>query len=140
MLINKIHSKYSFQVLFSFISEKRKYKLIQNNSYCHKKLDICLLDYKRFFFQRKFERYDLLYIENYFKQMKKDFIEINDDELKDLILYILSKKENFNLKLSDENFDLMINNSYFKKKIKICIDDLTIENIPKTPRIPRFRG
>ena len=131
MLINKIHSKYSFQVLFSFISEKRKYKLIQNNSYCHKKLDICLLDYKRFFFQQKFERYDLLYIENYFKQMKKDFIEINDDELKDLILYILSKKENFNLKLSDENFDLMINNSYFKKKIKICIDDLTIENIPK---------
>ncbi len=131
MLINKIHSKYSFQILFSFISEKRKYKLIHNNSYCHKKLDICLLDYKRFFFQRKFERYDLLYIENYFKQMKKEFIEINDEELKDLILYFLSKNENFNLKLSDENFDLMINNSCFKKKIKICIDDLTIENIPK---------
>ncbi len=35
------------------------------------------------------------------------------------------------MRLSDEYFNLMINNSYFKENISINIDDLIEENIPK---------
>ena len=35
------------------------------------------------------------------------------------------------MRLSDEYFNLMINNSYFKENISINLDDLIEENIPK---------
>jgi hypothetical protein len=39
-MISNINSKYSLQELFSFISEKRKFKLMKNNVHLNKKLDI----------------------------------------------------------------------------------------------------
>ena len=45
------------QELFSFISEKRKFKLIKNNVHLNKKLDISIIDYKKYFFQKKNEYY-----------------------------------------------------------------------------------
>ena len=61
-MISNIHSKYSLQELFSFISEKRKFKLIKNNVHLNKKLDISIIDYKKYFFQKKNEYYG--YISN----------------------------------------------------------------------------
>ena len=51
------------------------------------------------------------------KRIKKKIQNI-EEELKDLLLNCLSINQNFNLKLSDEFFNLMINNLYFKENIK----------------------
>ena len=39
-MISNINSKYSLQELFSFISEKKKFKLMKSNVHLNKKLDI----------------------------------------------------------------------------------------------------
>ena len=95
------------------------------------KLDLSINDYKISFYQTIIENYDCLSIKNYYQEFKKDFNSINDEELKELLLNCLSKNQNFNLRLLDEYFNLMINNLYFKKNIRINIDDLIEENIPK---------
>ena len=53
MEISKIKSPYSLNHLFSFISEKRKFKIIKYNIYLNKKLDLSIDDYKEFFFGKK---------------------------------------------------------------------------------------
>lgn len=40
MKISKIKSRYIFQEFFSFISEKKKWKIIQKNKYLKNKLEI----------------------------------------------------------------------------------------------------
>ena len=51
MKISKIKSFYSLNDLFSFISDKRKFKIIKYNIYLNKKLDLSIDDYKECFFQ-----------------------------------------------------------------------------------------
>ena len=53
MEISKIKSPYSLNQLFSFISDKRKFKIIKYNIYLNKKLDISIDNYKELFFQKK---------------------------------------------------------------------------------------
>ena len=49
-----------------------------------------------------------VYIDDYYQEFKKDFNSINDEELKELLLNCLSKNQNFNLRILDEYFSLMI--------------------------------
>ena len=51
MKISKIKSFYSLNELFSFISDKRKFKIIKYNIYLNKKLDLSIDDYEECFFQ-----------------------------------------------------------------------------------------
>lgn len=46
MKILKIRAAYIFQQIFSFLTEKRKLKIIKHNSYLKKKLEISKIDYK----------------------------------------------------------------------------------------------
>ena len=119
--------------MFSFISEKRKFKLIKNNVHLNKKLDISIIDYKKYFFQKKIEYYGYYRIKDYYEELKNylNNIILNEEELNDLLSYCLSKNEYFNLSLSDEQFDFIFKNSYFEKNIRIDIDYLNEEYIPK---------
>ena len=51
MKISKIKSFYSLNELFSFISDKRIFKIIKYNIFLNKKLDLTIDDYKECFFQ-----------------------------------------------------------------------------------------
>ena len=44
------------------------------------------------------------------------------------MLNCLSQSENFELKISDDNFNLILNNPYFKEKIRINFEFLNEEN------------
>ena len=121
MLLKKIHSKYLIPELFSFIKENKMFKLIKGNSFLNKNLNLSIKEYKMFFFKKKIEGYNFYYINDYYQKFKKDFNSIikNEEELKELLLNCLSQNENFELKISDENFNLILNNPYFKEKIRM---------------------
>ena len=53
MKLLKIKSPYVLHELFSFISEKKKYKVIKYNTFLNKKLELSVFDYKFFFFTNK---------------------------------------------------------------------------------------
>ena len=133
MKLSNIHSKYVIQELFSFISKKQMFKLVKNNSFLLRKLDLSTKDIKTYFFQKKMENYDYIYINEYYEQFKKDFNSIiqNENELKELFDNSLSKNKNFELNLFDTDFNSIFNNSYFKQKIKINLDDLNQEKVLK---------
>ena len=131
MKLSHIHSKYIIQELFSFISIKQMFKLAKNNSFLIKKLDLSIKDIKNYFFQKKMENYDYIYINEYYEQFKKDFNSIiqNENELKEFFYTSLSKNKNFELNLDDKDFNLMFNNPYFKQNIRINLDDLFLLKI-----------
>ena len=130
MLLSKIHSKYLIPDLFSFIKEKKKLKLSKNNSFLNKHLNLSEKEYKTFFFKKKIENYNFYYIKDYYPKFKSDFKSIikNEEELKELILNCLSQNENFELKISDENFNMILNNLYFQEKIRINFECLKENN------------
>ena len=130
MLLKKIHSKYLIPELFSFIKENKMFKLIKGNSFLNKNLNLSSRDYKMFVFKKKIESYNFYYINDYYQKFKNDFNSIikNEEELKELMLNCLSQNENFELKISDENFNLILNNPYFKEKIRINFECLNEEN------------
>ena len=127
MLLKKIHSKYLMPELFSFIKENKILKLIKGNSFLNKNLNISS---KVYFFKKKIENYNFYYINDYYQKFKNDFNSIikNNEELKELLLNCLSQSENFELKISDENFNLILNNPYFKEKIRVNFECLNEEN------------
>ena len=133
MKLSNIHSKYVIQELFSFISIKQMFKLVRNNLFLIKKLDLSIKDIKTYFFQKKMENYNSIYINEYYEEFKKDFNSIiqNENELKELFDNSLSKNKNFELNLFDTDFNSVFNNSYFRQKIKINLDDLNQERILK---------
>ena len=61
MIVQKIHSKYILKELFSFVSDKKKLKLIKGNSFLQKKLDITIKDFQILFFQNKMYNYDCIF-------------------------------------------------------------------------------
>ena len=94
MKLSNIHSKYIIQELFSFISIKQMFKLIKNNIFLINKLNLSIKDIQIYFFQKKIENYDCIYINEYYENFKKDFNSIiqNENELKDFFYTSLSKK------------------------------------------------
>ncbi len=64
----KIKLSYCLHELFSFINQKRKYKIIKYKCLL-KKLDISI---KEYFYQKKIEKYNYKFIENYWIQFKND--------------------------------------------------------------------
>ena len=71
MKLSNIHSKYIIQEMFSFISEKIKFKLIKNNLFLINKLDLSIKDFKIYFFQKKLEKYYYVSIKQYYEKFKK---------------------------------------------------------------------
>ena len=132
MLLTKIHSVIGLNELFSFIQEKLKFNIIDKNKFCYKRLDI-LLYLKRNCCKENIKNYEFNNVNEYFTQFKNDFQNIiKEEEIEELFFYGLSKNENFYLKLSDKDFNLLIdNNPYFEKNLSIEIDDLTKEILPK---------
>ncbi len=129
MLLLKIHSKFLIPEVFSFIKENRILKLIKGNSFLNKNLNLSIKEYKMCFLKKKIESYNFYYINDYYQKFKNDFNSIikNEEELKELMLNCLSQSENFELKISDENFNLILNNPYFKEKIRINFECLLNE-------------
>ena len=132
-MIQKIHSKYLLQELFSFISENKILKLIKINSYLIHKTDFSIDDYKLLFFSKKIEKYDWFYVKDYYIEFDKDFKSIiqNEKEFNELFYNCLSKNNNFDLNILDNNFDSMINNSYFKNRIRINLEGINIKDLFK---------
>ena len=127
--MKSIKSKYIFQELFSFISSKRKFKIIKYNSFLHNKLDISIIDYKQVFFQFKIEEYNYSNIYDYWIKFKNDFKNIIDENSYELFINCLSNKKDFILSLSDKYFDVMINNSNYKDNICVEIGKMNIPRI-----------
>jgi len=125
MKLFKIKSSFIHQQLFSFVSVKKKLKIIKYNCYLNQKLNISSINYKEFFFQQKMKKYDnYSYICNYWIQFQNDFKNIIDKNSYQLFLNSLSTIDNFILKLTDKDFKLMIDNSYFKENIRIDLDEM----------------
>ena len=133
MLISKIHALYSFRELFSYIPGKLFLRLIKYNKYLNKKFEITSENYKKYFFRKKIENYNYDYIKDYFQGLSKYFslTKLNKEEIKKMCINGISKNQNFNLKLSDEDFDLVFHNPYFRNNIRINLNDLLKENIPR---------
>ena len=130
MLILRIRSKYIFQQLFSYCSDKKKFKIIKYNKRLYEKLD---LNYKELFIQKKIEKYDKYqYIENYWINFKNELSDglMEEENLLNLFYNALSKSENFTLNIRDENFNIIFNNLYFKNNLKIKLESLNeMENL-----------
>ena len=137
MCIIRIHSKYILQELFSFISEKRKFKLIKYCNSLKKKLNFSIDDFLKFYVKNKIEKYDFIYVSNYLEKFKNDFNDIINK--KDLIINGISRNINFDLKLVDDNFNIIINDSYFENNVRINLDDLFFFNIPRMIIIKNHR-
>ena len=114
------------QDLLSYVNKKRKLKIIKYNKYLKQKLDISNNDYKKLFFKNKLKKYDYCYIKTYWNQFQNDFKEIINNDSYDFFLNVLSTIKNFNLKLNDEDFNSLINNSYFKNNARIIIEKILI--------------
>ena len=120
----KIKSPHCLQELFSFINQKRKYKIIKYNKYLLKKLDTSI---KEYFYQKKIEKYNFKFIENYWIQFKNEFKDISYD----LFLNILSNKKDFILNIEDKDFNSMIDNKNFKENIRIEIKEMRYNDLPR---------
>lgn len=126
MKILKIRAAYIFQQIFSFLTEKRKLKIIKHNSYLKKKLEISTIDYKNYFINQKIAKYNYTYIYNFWIHFKNDFKYINEKEndLYNIFLKAIARKDDFYLKLSDKKFNSLIKNIDFKENVKIKIENL----------------
>ena len=105
MKLSKIKSKYILQELLSFLLKRRKFKIVKYNKYLINKLDLTINDYKELFLSERIKKYDFSYISTLWNEFQKDFKEIlsQEKDLYNLFLNILSKNEDFILKLSDSN-------------------------------------
>ena len=128
MKLSNIKSPFSIQQLFSFISEKKQFKIIKYNNFVFKKLDI---NYKLLFLQKKIEKYGYIYIKNFWIQFQNDFCNIIENDSYNLFLNILSKNENFILSLDDKDFNSMFNNFYFKENARIELKNMKNYILPK---------
>jgi hypothetical protein len=128
MKVSKIKSSYCLNELFSFLSEQRKFKIIRYNIYLNNKLDLSIDDYKECFFQKKINKYDYVFINDYYIEFKNDLNDIIDDNSYNLFLNALSKKKDFILNIKDKDFKLMIENKYFKENPRFEIEEI---NIPR---------
>ena len=133
MIVQKIHSKYILKELFSFVSDKKKLKLIKGNSFLHKKLDITIKDYQILFFQNKMYNYDCIFVFDYYEKFLNEYESIieNQDDLDDIFFDSLSKIQNFDLNILDKQFNLIITNPNFQNNIRIKLENLIVENLPK---------
>ena len=131
MKISNIKSFYSLNELFSFISEQRKFKIIKYNIYLNKKLDLSIDNYKECFFQKKIKKYDYVFINDFYIKFKNDLNEIIDDNSYNLFLNALSKKKDFFLNIKDKDFNLMIENKYFKENPRFEIEEIEEIDYPR---------
>ena len=65
MLQSKIKSYLVFQNLFSYVSVKRKFKIIQYNTFLNRKLQHTIKNYKEYFYKNKIQKYNYTHIYNF---------------------------------------------------------------------------
>ena len=65
MLQSKIKSYLVFQNLFSYVSVKRKFKIIQYNTFLNRKLQHTITNYKEYFYKNKIQKYNYTHIYNF---------------------------------------------------------------------------
>jgi hypothetical protein len=63
----------------------------------------------------KINKYDYIFIKDFYIEFQNDFNDIIDDNSYNLFLNGLSKKKDFILNIKDIDFNLMIENKYFKE-------------------------
>ena len=129
MCLIKVHSKYILGELFSFISIKRKFKIVKYNNSLKKKLNLTINDFSKFYAQNKTKKYHFIYVKNYIEKLKKDFNHIINKE--DLIINGITRNINFDLKLTDEYFSNILNDNYFANNVRINLSDLSNDEIPR---------
>ena len=129
MCLIKVHSKYILRELFSFISIKRKFKIVKYNNSLKKKLNLTINDFSKFYAQNKTKKYHFIYVKNYIEKLKNDFNHIINKE--DLIINGITRNINFDLKLTDEYFSNILNDNYFANNVRINLDDLCNDEIPR---------
>ena len=124
----KIKSKYILEELFNFVFPTLKFNIIYGARELNNKLKILYLK-KMNFFKNKINNYQFNNIIEYINQFKKDFSKYIKDEieLNDFLFYGLSQKENFYLKLCDNEFNKIIKSIYFNENLNIEIEYLTKE-------------
>ncbi len=129
MCLIKVHSKYILRELFSYVSIKRKFKIVKYNNSLMKKLNLSISDFSKFYAQNKIKKYHFIYVKNYIEKFNKDFNHIINKD--DLIINGISRNINFDLKLTDEYFSNLLNDSYFANNVRINLDDLCDDEIPR---------
>ena len=91
----------------------------------NRKLEHTITNYKEYFYKKKIKKYNYTHIYNFWVQFQNDFKEIEKEgDLYEYFLNALSNKKDFNLKLTDKDFNLIINNPIFKENIRIEIEQL----------------
>ncbi len=71
---------------------------------------------------KKINKYDHIFINDFYIEFKNDFNNIIDDNSYNLFLNELSKKKDFILNIKDKDFKLMIENNYFKDNPRFEIE------------------
>ena len=116
--LNYIKNKYLLKIIVDNISKNKLFKLIKNNKYLQDRLDIELIDYKK-----------------YYEQIEIELIPINTEEEKNLFINIEEKyRPYYHIFFNDNKNE--INQNFFNKsdnitKIKILIDNeiTSLENL-----------
>ena len=85
---------------FFYIREEKIFKIIKYNIYLNKKLDLSINDYKEFFFRKKINKYDYIFINDFYIEFKNDFCDIIDYNSYNLFLNGLSMKKDFILNIN----------------------------------------
>ena len=84
-----------------------------------------IINYKEYFYKNKIQKYNYIHIYKFWVQFQNDFKENEKEEnLYEFFLNALSNKKDFNLKLTDKDFNLMIKNPIFKENIRIELEQL----------------
>ena len=127
MEISKLKSPFVIRNLFSFISERRKFKIIKYNTFLNKKLEFSIENYKEFFFKNRVNKYNYKHIYNFWVQFQNDFKNVfgTEKDFHNLFLNALAKKQDFNLKLIDDNFNIIFENVLFKQNLRIELETMT---------------
>ena len=96
MKLSTIQSQFILFELFSFLPQSIKFQIGKYNKFLNKKLNIINLLRKKFY-KEKINYYEFTSIKNLFYLLKNDFNneKIDDNEIKDLLYYALSKKKIF---------------------------------------------
>ena len=108
--------------LFTFIPNELILQIIKVNSFLSQQF---LYSEKKKLSEKKIKYYEFDYVSEYLNKFNNDFKRIiKSEEIEDLLLYGLSKKDNFYLKISDKFFIKLINNPYFRENLNIEIEDI----------------
>ena len=121
-IFENIKQEIGIDELFTFIPNELLIQIIKGNSFLNLRF---LYSKNKKMTKKKIKYYEFDYVSEYLNKFNNDFKRIiKSEEIEDLLLYGLSKKDNFYLKISDKFFIKLINNPYFRENLNIEIEDI----------------